>query len=497
MPEGPAILWFRSDLRLRDNEALQAAIARDQAVIPVFILDEAAAGHLAPGAASRWWLHGSLEALARDLESRGSRLVLRRGETGEQLLELLAETGARAVCWNRVHEPAAERLDAVIRPMLGERGIAVVTGSGRLLFDPAAVRNQSGGPFKVFTQFWRHCLNRERPGPVSTAAPKSLAAPGRWPRGDALGGWGLRSRLGWAAQFPESGQPGETGAVRRLERFIEGMMDDYREERDRPALDGTSRLSAALHFGELTPRQVWAAVEAASQESGVMPRSRGAQVFLDEVGWREFAYHLLSHFPDTPERPLRPEYADFPWKPDAAVQRAWQRGRTGYPIVDAGMRQLWRTGWMHNRVRMIVASFFVKQLLQPWTDGAAWFLDTLVDADLANNTLGWQWSAGCGADAAPYFRIFNPVLQGEKFDPDGEYVRRWVPELARVPAAFIHRPWEAESLGLAAAGVRLGIEYPRPIVDPKEGRERALRALAAWRQHRSSGGGASNRKEGR
>ncbi|HLP03114.1 MAG TPA: FAD-binding domain-containing protein, partial [Opitutaceae bacterium] len=258
--------------------------------------------------------------------------------------------------------------------------------------------------------------------------------------------------------------------------------DAYAEQRDRPACDGTSRLSAALHFGELSPRQVRAAVETAPTESGAVPRSRGAQVFLDELGWREFAHHLLWHFPQTAERPLREAYASFPWRPDAAVQRDWQRGRTGYPIVDAGLRQLWRTGWMHNRVRMIVASVFVKHLMQPWSEGAAWFADTLVDADLANNTLGWQWSAGCGADAAPYFRVFNPVLQGEKFDADGEYVRRWVPELARLPADVIHRPWEADPAVLAAAGVRLGESYPRPLIEPKRGRERALAALAEWRR---------------
>jgi len=485
MPSGPAILWFRRDLRLRDNEALQAALADGGAVIPVFILDEAGDGRWAPGAAARWWLHGSLAALARDLTARGSRLVLRRGASVEQLRALANATGARAVFWNRVHEPAALALDAAVSEAIEAQGIEVRVGAGQLLFDPETVRNQSGGPFKVFTPFWRRCANLERAQPVAAVVPGSLRAPAQWPRSEALDGWALRpKRTDWAEEFPESGELGEAGAQRRLAAFVGSAMDDYRERRDRPACDGTSRLSAALHFGELAPRQIWAAVAAASSESGVMPRSRGAQVFLDEIGWREFAYHLLGHFPATPEAPLREEYATFPWKRDAALQEAWRRGLTGYPIVDAGMRQLWRTGWMHNRVRMIVASFFVKQLLQPWVDGAAWFWDTLVDADLANNTLGWQWSAGCGADAAPYFRIFNPVLQGEKFDPAGDYVRRWVPELGRVPADFIHRPWEAEPAALAAAGVRLGAEYPRPIVDPKAGRARALSAFETWKRER-------------
>ncbi len=484
MSEGPTLLCFGRDLRLADNEALRAAVGSGRPVVPVFILDAEAEGNWPPGGAARWWLHGSLAALQRDLETRGSRLVLRRGERLEQLRALCSETGARMVCWNRVFEPAAAARDAAVRAALECEGVAVSVGAGQLFFDPEEVRNQSGRPFQVFTPFWRHCRNRTMPTPVSAAGPRTLPAPAHWPRGEALEGWGLRPALRWAAEFPESGVPGETGAWRRLEDFFARAMDRYDGDRNQPALDGTSRLSAALHFGELTPRQVWAAVEAASRESGVMPRSRGAQVFLDEVGWREFAHHLLWHFPATPAEPLRAEYASFPWRRDEALQRAWREGRTGYPIVDAGMRQLWRTGWMHNRVRMVVASFFVKQLLQPWQDGAAWFWDTLVDADLANNTLGWQWSAGCGADAAPYFRIFNPVLQGEKFDPAGDYVRRWVPELAQLPAARIHRPWEAEPLELAAAGVRLGADYPYPLVEPKAGRERALQALAAWRQGR-------------
>ncbi len=486
MAAAPTLLWFRRDLRLRDNEALAAGVARGRGIVPVFILDPEEAARRC-GKASGWWLHGSLAALAAELAARGSRLVLRRGDNLAELRALIAETGAGAVYWNRSFEPAGEAAEARVRAALGADGIEVVAGEGRLLFDPAAVRNQSGGPFQVFTPFWRHCRNRERAKPLDRPVPRSFAVPGRWPRSDALADWGLRPKPDWAAEFPESGEPGEAGAQRRLARFIAAAMDAYDAARDRPAVDGTSRLSTALHFGELTPRQVWAAVEEASRESGVMPRSRGAQVFLDEVGWREFAYHLLWHFPSTPEAPLRAEYASFPWRRDEAVQRAWRRGATGYPIVDAGMRQLWRTGWMHNRVRMIVSSFFVKQLLQPWRDGAAWFHETLVDADLANNTLGWQWSAGCGADAAPYFRIFNPVLQGGKFDPAGAYVRRWVPELARVPAEWIHCPWEAPPLDLAGAGVRLGAEYPHPIVDPKRGRERALQALAEWRAGRDAG----------
>ncbi|HLP07085.1 MAG TPA: deoxyribodipyrimidine photo-lyase [Opitutaceae bacterium] len=487
MPEGATLVWFRRDLRLRDNGALQAAIARGGPIVPVFVLDEAAERPHGLGGASRWWLHGSLAALAESLAERGSRLVLRRGDSGEQLRALLAETGARAIAWNALHEPALRRRDDALAAEFRAAGLEVTVGASGLLFDPDAVRTRGGGPFQVFSPFWRHCRALDWQRPEGERAPAAFPALRRGPLSDVLESWILRSGLPWAAGFGEYGEPGEEAARRRLQEFVRDGLDAYAEQRDKPACDGTSRLSAALHFGELSPRQVRAAVEAAPSESGVVPRSRGAQMFLDELGWREFAHHLLWHFPHTAERPLREAYASFPWLPDAAVQRAWQRGETGYPIVDAGLRQLWRTGWMHNRVRMIVASVFVKHLLQPWHAGAAWFHDTLVDADLANNTLGWQWSAGCGADAAPYFRVFNPVLQGEKFDAGGEYVRRWVPELARLPADVIHRPWEAEPAVLAAAGVRLGESYPQPLIEPRQGRERALAALAEWRRSQRDG----------
>jgi deoxyribodipyrimidine photo-lyase len=482
MAEGATLVWFRRDLRLRDHGALQAAVARGAPLVPVFILDDAAEQPWPAGGAARCRLYGSLAALAAALEARGSRLVLRRGDSVEQLRALLAETGARAIGWNTMHDPALRRRDETLERALRAEGIEVCVGPGELLFDPQAVRTRAGGPFQVFSPFWRHCRELEWRKPDGLRPPSRFAAPRRWPRSDVLENWGLRPRVPWAEGLAECGEPGETAALRRLREFVRHGLDAYAERRDLPANDGTSRLSAALHFGELSPRQVRAAVEADSRGTGVVPRSRGAQVFLDELGWREFAHHLLWHFPETAARPLREAYATFPWRTDPAVQRAWQRGQTGYPIIDAGMRQLWRTGWMHNRVRMITASFFVKQLLQPWTDGAAWFRDTLIDADLANNTLGWQWSAGCGADAAPFFRVFNPVLQGEKFDPAGEYVRRWVPELARLSSEVIHRPWEAEPAVLASAGVRLGFDYPRPLIGPKEGRERALAALAEWRR---------------
>ena len=315
--------------------------------------------------------------------------------------------------------------------------------------------------------------------PALRPSQSALPAPSAWPGSLALAELSLLPRLSWAAGFAGVWSPGEAGAVRQAKRFIARDMEGYAAGRDRPDREGTSRLSPHLHFGEISPRQIWSAIRAASKESGVFPPNRGGAVFLAEIGWREFAHHLLWHFPRTPESPLREKFERFPWAedPGGRLLRAWQKGQTGYPIVDAGMRQLWATGWMHNRVRMVVGSFLVKHLRLPWQEGAAWFWDTLVDADLANNTLGWQWSAGCGADAAPYFRIFAPVRQGERFDPEGDYVRRWVPELAGLSAPFVHAPWEAPPLILAAAGVRLGETYPRPVVDHATARNEALAAF--------------------
>ncbi|HUR57212.1 MAG TPA: deoxyribodipyrimidine photo-lyase, partial [Opitutaceae bacterium] len=455
------LLWFRQDLRLEDNPALQAAVARGGEIVPVFIFDEAGEWGRAPGAASRWWQHHSLSALDAALRSRGSRLVIARGDSEKILRDLLRETGASALHWNRRYEVSAIARDGWLETELRAAGVEVRTFNSALLHEPHAIANRQGRPFQVFSPYWRHCLAQNVAAPVKLGT-QMLVAPATWPPSLAVDDLGLLPRIRWDADFYSAWQPGEAGAAKRLRRFVAHALERYAEERDFPGLDGTSQLSPHLHFGEIGPRQIWAAIRTLARSTGVFPPGQGAATFLNELGWREFAHHLLFHFHRTIAHPLREEFERFPWAEDPGGARlvAWQQGRTGYPIVDAGMRQLWHMGWMHNRVRMIAASFLVKHLRLPWTQGAAWFWDTLVDANLANNTLGWQWSAGCGADASPYFRIFAPVLQGRKFDPEGDYVRRWVPELARVPAAHVHAPWEAPADVLRQAGVTLGENYP-------------------------------------
>lgn len=475
----PAIFWFRQDLRLADNPALAAAAAAGRPVLAVYILD-ATSAPWRPGGASRWWLHHSLAALQNDLRHRyGASLLLLRGDPAELLMKLARETGAGAVFWNRCYEPAAIARDTAIKAALRQAGLTVETGNSALLHEPWTVQTQSKGWFRVYTPFWRAC----RAGP-EPAAP--LAAPQRLtPSVDAPGGLRLDDlellpqQPDWAGGLRASWQPGEAGAAARLGEFLDAALPGYAEGRDHPDRAVTSRLSPHLHFGEIGPRQIRQAILLrAGQNDGA---TGSAEKFLAELGWREFSYHLLYHFPDLPERNFRADFDAFPWDDDAALLRCWQRGRTGYPLVDAGMRELWQTGWMHNRVRMIAASFLVKHLRQHWRHGADWFWDTLVDADLANNAASWQWVAGSGADAAPYFRIFNPVLQGEKFDPDGRYIRRWLPELAKLPDKFIHKPWAAPSDVLQQAGVSLGHSYPKPVVDHDRARRTALAAFASLR----------------
>ena len=477
------LVWFRQDLRLHDNPALIAAMQRGGAVIPVYILDDAGEGRWPMGGASRWWLHHSLLRLDESLRARGSRLLLAHGESASVLAGLVKQTGATAVYWNRRYEPAVIARDKNLKASLLAAGLEAKSFNSALLFEPHTVQNKAGLPFQVFTPFWKHCQTLPVEDPVKLPA-GDLPAPGQWPASPDLATFDLLPTIKWDSGLTGAWVPGEAAALKQLKLFTNRAVEAYADQRNFPGIDGTSALSPYLHFGEIGPRQIWAAVRALSKDTGVFPANRGSQVFLSEVGWREFAHHLLFHYPHTPEQPLRAEFAAFPWQKNSAQLHAWQKGLTGYPIVDAGLRQLWATGWMHNRVRMIVASFLVKHLRLSWQDGAAWFWDTLVDADLASNTLGWQWTAGCGADAAPYFRIFNPILQGLKFDPQGDYVRRWVPELAGLPVEFLFQPWEAPMDVLASAGVRLGGNYPHPLVDHSTARNAALAALESIRKPR-------------
>ena len=476
MKERPVLVWFRQDLRLRDHPALSAAAAGGRPVIPAYVHSPEEEGEWALGGASRWWLHHSLAGLDLELRSRGLRLLIRRGTAAECLRELAAESGAEALFFSRRWEPAAGLQEEAVSEKLKALGLAVQAFDGTLLFAPSSVQRAAGGPYQVFTPFWRACLQLADPDPV-LPAPEMLRGPRRWPGSLPLEALQLLPQPDWTGGLPAAWQPGEAGAQRRLMAFVTEGLVGYEVGRDALGQEGISRLSPHLHFGELSPRQVWQAVDG-------LP---GGKAYLRQLGWREFAHHLLHHFPHTPTRPLRPEYAVFPWLEDASALRAWQHGQTGYPLVDAGMRQLWQSGWMHNRARLVAASFLVKHLLIPWQEGARWFWDTLVDADLANNTLGWQWTAGCGADAAPYFRIFNPARQGARFDPQGKYVRRWVPELERLPDAWVHRPSEAPDVVLAAAGMVLGRTYPFPVVDHAMARQRALAALAEMRKRFRAG----------
>ncbi len=460
-----ALLWFRNDLRLDDNPALQGLLRAGLAPVPVVVHAPDEEGGWAPGAASDAWRDRSLRALDAELRARGSRLQVLRGPTQAALLRAAAASGARAVYWNRRYEPASEARDAALKRDLRDRGLDARSHNGALLFEPWQVQTQSGDPYKVFTPFWRTALKQWRL-PAASAAPATLPAPPSLDGAVDVDALGLAPALRWDSGFWEAWTPGEAGARAALGRFVDDALDGYATRRDIPSLRGTSRLSPHLHFGEIAP---WRIADRLQDAAPAGDRD----TFLKELGWREFAHNLLHHFPRTPEANFNPRFDDFAWAaPTDAQLEAWRHGRTGIPIVDAGMRELWATGWMHNRVRMIVGSFLTKHLRAHWSHGARWFWDTLVDADLANNTLGWQWVAGTGADAAPYHRVFNPVLQAQKFDPRGAYIARWVPELAGLPAAQRHAPWTAT----------LPKGYPPPMVDLAAGRADALAALAAIRR---------------
>ncbi len=463
----PCLLWFRQDLRLTDNPALLKASELDE-IIPVFILDET---DRTLGGASKWWLHHSLSALTADLGG----LVLLRGDPQQLIPELAKKTKSEAIFWNRSYEPHSVERDTALKSLLKENGLLAESFSGSVVREPWETKTGSGGPYKVYTPFWKANLSAGIPDPVSNAGFNIGHLEGI---GENLEDWALRpSNPNWATGWEELWQPGEAGAKQQLDDFLQSGIANYGELRNRPDLPNVSRLSPHIHFGEISPRQICARAQFVADENPSL--APDINKFIAEIGWRDFANHLLFHFPQIPVRNWKPAFDAYPWREDESQLIAWQKGQTGYPMVDAGMRELWNTGYMHNRIRMLVGSFLVKHLQLHWKHGEEWFWDTLLDADLANNTSSWQWISGSGADAAPYFRIFNPITQGPKFDPNGEYVRKWCPELKDLPTEFIHAPHLAPEFALQRANVKLGETYPLPIVDHKFARERALKGYEA------------------
>lgn len=463
------LIWFRQDLRLQDNPALEIAAGRGP-IVPVYIFDRDAdpfgpSTKRGLGGASRWWLHHSLAALEKSLGG----IVLRQGDAQTHLSDLVKTTGAKTIVWNRCYEPEAIARDTAIKQHFTASGLEVKSFNGSLLHEPWVVKTGSGSPFKVFTPYWRAAqqLSVERP----LAAPEFKLS--NLPDSDDLSDWKLLpSDPDWAKGWSNLWAPGEAGAWAQFDEFIKNGLNDYGNRRNRPDLENVSRLSPHLHFGEISSRQIWARVKMLEETNA--PTANDGQKFLSEIGWREFSHSLLYHFPALPQKNWRASFDAYPWDTNLVALNAWQKGQTGYPLVDAGMRELWHTGYMHNRVRMVAASFLIKHLRIHWRQGEAWFWDTLLDADLANNSAGWQWVAGCGADAAPYFRIFNPTTQAQKFDPNGEYIRKWCPELADLPTKALHAPFDAEVEVLERAGVTLGRTYPKPIVDHARARAAAL-----------------------
>jgi deoxyribodipyrimidine photo-lyase len=471
-----AIVWLRHDLRLADNPALYHAAADADAVVPLFVWAPDEEGDWPPGGAHRWWLSESLASLDASLREKASRLTLREGPSLEALRSVIEATGADRVYWNARLIPALRERDERVREALRESSVEVKTFAGRILHDPEQIRTTTGGPYHVYTPFWKKFQKQIEVGePLGVPRLGQTRAPASWPESLEVGDLPLtpeqQDGVDWAGDMRECWEPGEAGARKRLDAFLDSKLTGYPEGRNRPDQDLTSLLSPYLHHGEISVRQAWKAADVWATNGATR---EAANKFLSELAWREFSYHLLWHYPEMPERPLKDKFGRFEWTSDDEALEAWKRGRTGYPIVDAAMRQLYQIGWMHNRCRMIVASFLTKDLLLPWQEGERWFWDTLCGGDLANNSNGWQWSAGSGADAQPFFRIFNPVGQGERWDPEGRYVRHWLPELKDLPKKYVHKPWEAPAHVLEMAGVTLGQTYPRPIVEHSAARDEAL-----------------------
>lgn len=479
----PVIMWFRRDLRLEDNPALTAAFATGCPVFCVYIHDEESTEIRREGGASRWWLDKSLRSLATQIQKRGGKLLLRRGKSAATLIQISEEIGAAGVFWNRRYAEPERAIDQTVKAELTDRCICAQSFNGSLLTEPWVFKTGSGGHYRVFSPYWRTVQAKYHAHEPLSAPPSFMA---HELDSDDLTDWSLHpSNPDWSIGFDEMWTPGEDGAKKRLTEFIDGPISNYQNHRNRPDLSkGTSGLSPHLRFGEISPVTIWRAVQSKIESSNTTEKD--AMVFLSEIAWREFSHVLLFHHPELAVQNYNASFQHMPWQEDPASLKAWQSGQTGYPIVDAGMRQLWQTGWMHNRVRMIVASFLTKHLMIHWTEGETWFWDTLVDACPAANAASWQWTAGSGADAAPYFRVFNPITQGEKFDETGEYVKKWCPELKGLPRKFLYAPWTAPKLVLQEAGVELGTNYPRPIVDHKEGRARALAAYETMKQKRDA-----------
>lgn len=475
----PVLVWFRRNLRIRDNPQIHTAVETGRPIVPVYIFDESS-GLRPPGDGTRWWLHKSLERLSEDLSAHGTALTLRHGPAGDIIPALARETGADEVYCDKAYDPPTAARDDRLERSLAAQGVRLVSLNASLLFEPDEIRNRNGEPYQVFSAFWRALLAKE-PAAALPPTPGKFPALPQPPKGLRLADIDVQKTYpGRTAGLEERWGPGETGAQQTFRTFLSFNLTRYAGSSDMPGAASTSRLSPHLAFGEIGPRQVWHAIHHRLESDGAFNRET-ALAFLRELAWREFNYGLLQRHPDMAHNNINANFDRFPWRSDEAGFRAWQEGRTGYPIVDAGMRELRQTGWMPNRVRMIVASFLSKHLLIDWRHGEAWFWDMLVDADPANNPANWQWVAGSGVDAAPYFRIFNPIRQSETFDGEGVYTRRWVPEVSDLPARYLHRPWAAALKTRTSAGLRLGETYPAPMVDHAAARRRALDAYNAIR----------------